>query len=633
MPNPPPHPPVFRKNLAIKHIDGDPLTRQDIQFDLLHEIFTNPLPAFTDPNSTTLTGDPSRSKVTFRDLYINVLVNSPRCSKGLRDKIVQNEVFGDAFAKVALLANVGRINTTMAFFPELRTSLRTYHPVPSLQQSSEGNLNLQDAPRIKNILKSCFLEGESATNGPSTPLDVLARARSGQLPPTSLINLIFVLSNHSLTIGRTHLPPGPPSEESEPERDFHTLFLPSSLSSHSRARSFLWLCHHYYESTTPNPFADDYSNDHPDKSPLLLDVVDSDENVDPPEEVEWGRKMTEFRREFLRKIVAGETDVNAEGSTQQGEGESQPKKRKRVRKPKPKKGDAKVVALSVIGSGDVGGMLVPETEGDGDGDVDMKADSESIADELHAKTEEDAGFIPYAYPSYSMERTTLPSLPTPSIPTSTPIPTPTPTPVPQSHPPTPSSRPRSSVHSRLISPQPARISPLTRRPLYRHNQTDPYPSRPHPYRRPSISDSHPNTNGYLGDGARVNGSLPPPTGRHRQSSRSSAPPPIVLYNKTMLQHTWHTISTMDAYDSDEEKPYPDESLRVDYLRRLRVLNRLRGKEPTPEPADPPLPNNRQTPNHSNHSTHSHTPTHNLTPINTHAAPMPIDADSVHRRWR
>ena len=59
-------------------------------------------------------------------------------------------------------------------FPEMRTTLRTYHPVPALQKT-EGNL--QDAPRIKNTLKACLLPSE-VKGAPSTPSDVLVRAVS-----------------------------------------------------------------------------------------------------------------------------------------------------------------------------------------------------------------------------------------------------------------------------------------------------------------------------------------------------------------------------------------------------------------------------------------------------------------------
>ena len=57
--------------------------------------------------------------------------------------------------------------------PEMRTALRTYHPVPSLQKA---DANLQDAPRIKNILKACSLKDEATTNMPVTPAELCARA-------------------------------------------------------------------------------------------------------------------------------------------------------------------------------------------------------------------------------------------------------------------------------------------------------------------------------------------------------------------------------------------------------------------------------------------------------------------------
>ena len=59
--------------------------------------------------------------------------------------------------------------------PEMRTALRTYHPVPSLQKA---DANLQDAPRIKNILKACSLKDEAATNAPVTPAELRTRAVS-----------------------------------------------------------------------------------------------------------------------------------------------------------------------------------------------------------------------------------------------------------------------------------------------------------------------------------------------------------------------------------------------------------------------------------------------------------------------
>ena len=106
--------PRDRKALfAIKRADAEPLTRADLQYDLLKCIFDDDQAVFTDPFET-LDGRPSGSKVTFRDLYVNALVNSPRSSKNIKEKMIETPEFGSDFAKIALLTNIGRINTTMA---------------------------------------------------------------------------------------------------------------------------------------------------------------------------------------------------------------------------------------------------------------------------------------------------------------------------------------------------------------------------------------------------------------------------------------------------------------------------------------------------------------------------------------
>ena len=57
---------------------------------------------------------PGTPLVNFCDLYVNALFNSTKCSKVLKDKMVDTPEFAIEFAKIALLPNVGRINTTMA---------------------------------------------------------------------------------------------------------------------------------------------------------------------------------------------------------------------------------------------------------------------------------------------------------------------------------------------------------------------------------------------------------------------------------------------------------------------------------------------------------------------------------------
>ncbi|KAI0274776.1 hypothetical protein BC834DRAFT_849522 [Gloeopeniophorella convolvens] len=283
---------VSRKTLAIKRGDSEILTRNDVQYAFLHHVFNDNTLAFTDETP----GKPPK-KVNFCDLYVHALYNSAKCSKVMRDKMQDTPAFAIEFAKISLLTNVGRINTTMAFFPEMKTALRSYHPVPSLQKT-DGNV--QDAPRIKNCLKAAFLPGEQKSTPPSTPTDILARAKAGHVPPTSVVNLIFVLVNYSSSLMSTHF---------EPDVEFVDLFLPINISSAARARAFLWMIFHYHEGPNQaNPFADEHARRNPGKVPWLLRLSKEEqaqENVDPPEELEWGRKMAQARSRFLQELVAG----------------------------------------------------------------------------------------------------------------------------------------------------------------------------------------------------------------------------------------------------------------------------------------------------------------------------------------
>lgn len=175
---------LSRKALPIKRNDAEPLTREDVQFDLLDHIFSDSNAVFT----TQIPG--TSSHVNFRDLYVNALYHSSKCSKVLKDKMVETPAFAVELAKISLLTNVGRINTTMAcmppivhsysivltkfvVFPEMKTALRTYHPVPSLQKT-DGNA--QDAPRIKNCLKAALLPSELKSMPPSTPEEILEKS-------------------------------------------------------------------------------------------------------------------------------------------------------------------------------------------------------------------------------------------------------------------------------------------------------------------------------------------------------------------------------------------------------------------------------------------------------------------------
>jgi Ino eighty subunit 1 len=100
---------LSRKALPIKKNDAEPLTRVDVQYDLLDYIFSDTKAVFTNQTATS-----PAPKITFCDLYVNAIFNSPKCSKVLKEKMVEIPAFAVELAKISLLTNVGRINTTMA---------------------------------------------------------------------------------------------------------------------------------------------------------------------------------------------------------------------------------------------------------------------------------------------------------------------------------------------------------------------------------------------------------------------------------------------------------------------------------------------------------------------------------------
>ncbi|EST06508.1 hypothetical protein PSEUBRA_004414 [Kalmanozyma brasiliensis GHG001] len=222
------------------------------------------------------------AKLTFKELYIESLLNSGKCTKSMRDKILADEEYAEDFAKVCLLVNVGRINTTLAFYPEMKTVLRSYHPIPSLQNNENTRRNMQDAPRMKSLLKGVLIDTERPappTAGPSAgqpikaqkpnalseeaPSDfreVIKRYRAGTVPPTSIVTLIFLLSLHATEVTDMHLPI---------PHDSHSIFYPHAdhpLPSQQRANAFMWILYHYLEGPAtrppgelPNPFDDETS--------------------------------------------------------------------------------------------------------------------------------------------------------------------------------------------------------------------------------------------------------------------------------------------------------------------------------------------------------------------------------------
>ncbi|KAH0590497.1 hypothetical protein H2248_000644 [Termitomyces sp. 'cryptogamus'] len=505
-----PSPSTQKRITALKRADGEPLTRFDIQYDVLHYIFHDVQAVFTDPYPS---GD-SAPKITFRDLYIKTILHSPKATKALKDKMAESETFGEDFAMLALLVNVGRVNTTMSFFPEMKTAIRTYHPIPSLQRTTG---NLQDAPRIKHILKSAALKNDHAPT-PSTPVDILSRVKSGQVPSTTVMNLIFVLANHSTPIGRVHF-----SEKLE----FIDLFIRETLSSLSRARAFLWLCYHYLESSVENN-DDDYDDDGPTNPfadsrrgniPIIVHLSDTEmtqENVDSEEEKILAEKLVTQRLDILKTQGAKELSKHSKMSN-----------------------------LRINGVGDGDKESAPTREG-----VKLKIKRSVVKQAIGTKERETSSAVRNS--KFREENDRDLSLPVPDTDEEYSLIDPGRAknqPPQNKHPHHPQSQLRSHIQSRHIS------SETEARETTRHHHRprySPYQSSPSSFHVVPAQDRH-----------------------TRYGQRLSTPP------RSMLEQAWHIVTTTDPLlDSDEEGA--DEHLRHDYIQRLKVINALRRKEPTPE---------------------------------------------------
>ncbi|PUU79546.1 hypothetical protein B9Z19DRAFT_1100761 [Tuber borchii] len=285
----------FFSGSKIKHLkkpDGVPLWRKDIQYEFLQAIFTDDKPVFTNSYDR-------RAGLTFADVYIDAMARSSKTSKILRDKLTSERPNALNMAMVCLLVNVGRMNTTLNFFPEMKAQLRTYHSIPSLQSYTDTHAykQLQDAPRLKSILKgACEDRKEPVT------LDQLMTL---QVPRTNPINLVFLLSTYAPKISELHFPES---------RDFYDLVMRSTLSSKSRARAFLWLMWWYLEgdfeteSAMKNPFGQGQEAKDggvPCRVPQFEHLTEEQaakENVDADAEIEFGEKMRRERKKGLNDL-------------------------------------------------------------------------------------------------------------------------------------------------------------------------------------------------------------------------------------------------------------------------------------------------------------------------------------------
>ncbi|KAL8419322.1 hypothetical protein RB594_002517 [Gaeumannomyces avenae] len=282
--------PVIGKIRHLKKNDGEPLWREDIQYDFLKAVFDDEQKVFTN------SFEPERlGKQNFADLYIDTMSRSSKTSKVLRDKLLSDRDAAKGMAMVCLLVNIGRMNTTLNFFPEMRAQLRTYHAIPSLQANQDNNAykQLQDAPRLKSILKG----GAEDRPEPNT----LDKIKAQDLPRTNPVNLLFVIIQNATKIAELHFPAN---------HEFHDLVMKTQYTSASRARAFLWIIWFYLESDfteegcEENPFGPgvDYGLDVANQGVPQLKLIkpgDPPENIDTPEEKEFGEEKKKMRAKII----------------------------------------------------------------------------------------------------------------------------------------------------------------------------------------------------------------------------------------------------------------------------------------------------------------------------------------------
>lgn len=273
----------------LKKDDGVPLWRADIQYEFLRLVFEDRSPYFTRLSD-------GQEGCNFADIYIDAMARSSKTSKVLKDKLISDRTAAQNMAMICLLVNVGRMNTTLNFFPEMRAQLRTYHSIPSLQAHRDQNAykQLQDAPRLKSILKGASED----TDEPRT----IEAIRAHSIPRTNPVNLIFVLSQYAPKISELHF---------FPPRDFFDLVMKPTISSKSRARAFLWLMWWYLQSNFSeeaalnNPFGSGMRGSKDTMSikvPELEELTDEQgeaENVDPPDEIAFGEEKQLERKRIL----------------------------------------------------------------------------------------------------------------------------------------------------------------------------------------------------------------------------------------------------------------------------------------------------------------------------------------------
>lgn len=299
---------ISRGYKYLKKSDGEPFWRKDIQYDFLHEVFSDETRCFTNYFPyCEVTNAANEPKLTFAELYVRTLAESNKLSKILRERLIKEKDMGIAVSKVCLLVNTGRMNTTVNFVPDMRSALRTYHSIPSLQTTGSGDSRpLQDTPRLKTILKAVCDDQKHLL----TLLD-LFKNRNDRKPNTNVIKLIFLMSTffqnipfhyddsyeHDSFLEKFRFIKASPG----PQNKFMEFFLNDEIHPKCRSKRFLWLMYTYLETSfTAGEIANNPFNPH--VIPPLEYIPESEllkHDADTDYEIEYAIQMYHTRMMHL----------------------------------------------------------------------------------------------------------------------------------------------------------------------------------------------------------------------------------------------------------------------------------------------------------------------------------------------
>lgn len=308
-------------NRHLKKPDGEFFSRSDLQFHFMYQLlvdkrllFTNifkdvyaksvvPLPVENGKVINVTDSDYDartfifNEKLTFSQIYILTLASSTKCSKVLRDKLLLDQQVAFSTCILGLLVNVGRLNTTINFYLEMTSQLRTFHSVPVLQYKVTDLKSLQDTPRLKSILKNLPVGNE-----PIDLSEIYERPHesSSTLQGFNIVNILFTICDN-VSLVNLKLISKYVEIKDEPISLFNILDFPG-FEPADRCNVLLWLLYIHAETDLSDASIQESMKLFTEESKIPLEPTEKDYDVDPQEEYEFGMGQKSKRREFLQKI-------------------------------------------------------------------------------------------------------------------------------------------------------------------------------------------------------------------------------------------------------------------------------------------------------------------------------------------